>query len=84
MSLSALELVNRYGHHTATTEGPDPTLPKHDIIRSNFLQISIVMNDLLPEGRCKEEVHRLLETASMWANKSVAEAAPLARLDGTN
>ncbi len=51
-------------------DGPDRL--KHDIIRVNFLQIAMVVEEILPEGRYKDKVHELLEDAAMWANKAIA------------
>lgn len=67
------DLVERFGYHKAT----DKTGPIHQDIRGHFLEMAMWLNDTLPEGRAKSMAMTELESASMWANKAVAELAPI-------
>lgn len=77
MGLSGEEIQNRFGYHKATFDGPDATAPKHQIVRAEFQALAHKMEALLPEGRAKSVMFTELENASMWANKAIAETAPV-------
>lgn len=72
------EIENRFGHHKATLEGENATLPKHTALRAHYTSFASLLDSLLPDGREKELAMTSLETASMWSHKSVATQAPLA------
>jgi len=71
------EIENRFGHHKATLEGDEATLPKHIQLRAHFSSLAGFLDEILPDGREKSVMFTELENASMWAHKSVAKTAPL-------
>lgn len=73
--LSKDDLNNRYGFH----KGTETTIPQHQEVRIEFRSFAEWLEGVLPEGRAKSLAHTALEEASMWANKAVAEQAPLTR-----
>ena len=75
--LSSDEINNRLGYHKGTTDGPYPTAPVHKQVRQAGIDFMKFLNDVLPEGRAKILTMQHFETTMMWANKSVAEKAPL-------
>lgn len=77
MALNDHEIESLFGHHKATIEGPEATLPKHKELREKFKELARYLNDVLPDGRQKSICFTELENASMRSHKSVAELAPL-------
>lgn len=77
--LGAEEIENRFGFHKATIEGDNATLPNHVTVRRLFREFAEQLDELLPSGRAKYVAFTELESASMWAHKSIAEKAPLVR-----
>ena len=75
--LTPNDIIQRFGHHKATLEGPEATAPKHVRLRLEFIDFAVMLNDILPEGREKSLVMTALEEASMWSHKSIAQSAPL-------
>lgn len=75
--LSKEEIASRLGTHEATTEGENPTAPKHSALRDKFTEFVEWLDQNVPDGRAKSVMHTSVETASMWAHKAVAELAPL-------
>lgn len=75
--LSTDEINNRLGYHKGTTDGPYPTAPVHKQIRQAGIDFMKFLNQTLPEGRAKIVTMEYFETTMMWANKTVAEKAPL-------
>lgn len=73
------EIEKRFGTHVATTEGDDATLPKHEMVRSAFMEFTEFLDELTPDGRAKSVMMTHLEDASMWANKAISYEAPLVR-----
>lgn len=73
MGLGLEEIKNRFGFH----KGTDVTMPKHQIVRESFKELSTILDETLPDGRAKSVAFTKLEEASMWANKAVAELAPV-------
>lgn len=73
-SIGDPEIVNRFGYHKAT----ETTGPQHQEIRGAFIEMGKLLDRLLPAGRAKSTCFTELENASMWANKAVAEQAPIA------
>jgi len=72
------EIENRFGFHKGIIEGPNATLPKHAELRRKFVEFAEYLDRALPDGgRPKVLVFTELETASMWAHKSIAETAPI-------
>jgi hypothetical protein len=67
------ETENKYGWH----KGTDVTAPMHQQVRESFKVIHETLEDLLPPGRARSLALTELENAAMWANKSVAELAPV-------
>lgn len=76
MALSPDALEKRYGNHAAKIESPaDPQ--KHNLLRSQMMDIAWYLNQTLPDGRYKSLALTELENASMWAHKSIAiDATP--------
>lgn len=69
------EIENRFGHHPASIEGPNPRERAHQEIRLLFKELAFELDTLLPEGRGKSVMFTELETASMWAHKALAQRA---------
>lgn len=69
------ELLNRFGYH----KGTDVTIPIHAMIRQHYLAIASWLDMVLPPGRAKAMAFTQLEDSSMWANKAVAELAPVVK-----
>lgn len=72
-NISMSDIHNRFGYHQAT----DKTGPQHAAVRDLFIQLANSLNFILPDGRAKSVAFTELENASMWANKAVAEQAPV-------
>jgi len=75
--LTSDEINNRLGYHKGTTDGPYPTAPVHKQVRQAGIDFMKFLNQTLPEGRAKSVTMEHFETTMMWANKAVAEKAPL-------
>lgn len=75
--LSKQEIENRFGFHKGTIEGANATAPKHADLRVKFREFAEMLEEVLPDGRAKSIAFTELESASMWAHKSIAETAPL-------
>lgn len=73
------EIEHRFGFHKGTIEGPNATAPRHAELRVKFREFAEMLDEILPEGRSKSVSFTELESASMWAHKSIAEQAPLSR-----
>lgn len=71
------EIVNRFGFHKGTIEGPNATAPRHSDLRKDFMQFAVLLDEVLPDGRAKHLAFTELEAASMWAHKAIAEQAPI-------
>lgn len=67
------EIAKRFGYHRGTEE----TMPKHRVVRNRFAELARTLDDILPAGRAKNVAFKELEDASMWANKAIAEQAPV-------
>lgn len=72
-NLSDSEILNRFGYHRAT----EITMPRHIANRAKFVEMCQFLDTILPEGRAKTEALKHLDEASMWANKAIAEIAPV-------
>lgn len=79
--LGKLEIENRFGFHKATIEGDNATLPQHRDLRLMFREFAEFLDEILPAGRARALAFTELESASMWAHKSIAEQAPLIEED---
>ena len=77
MPLGPDKIEDRFGFHKGTIEGPNATAPKHRDLRQSFIGFAKLLDDILPDGRAKSVAFTELENASMWANKAIAETAPL-------
>lgn len=73
-SIGNPDIVNRFGYHKAT----EKTGPVHQNIRGAFIELGKYLDEQLPAGRAKSTCFTELESAAMWANKAVAEQAPIA------
>lgn len=71
--LTPEEIANRFGYH----KGTEVTAPQHQTVRQAYAGLALVLSELLPEGRAKSVALTQLEDSAMWANKAVAEQAPL-------
>lgn len=71
-TLSDEQIERRFGHHAAAIEGPNPNEEIHADIREAFKKLARTLDQLLPPGRGKSVMFTELETASMWAHKSLA------------
>lgn len=67
------DIEHWYGYHKAT----EKTAPMHEELRNEVRAFAHTLNHLLPDGRTKFEVFKQLETTEMWANKAIAELAPV-------
>lgn len=68
------ELRNRFGYHPATPE----TIPLHENVRALSLELAVIFDQGLPEGREKALALTKLQEAAMWANAAIAcNLAPL-------
>lgn len=76
-SLSSEDIEHRFGHHKATIEGENATMPLHADLRAFFKGVARSLDRRLPPGREKALAFTELETASMWAHKAIASQAPL-------
>ena len=67
------EIRNRFGYHAGTSI----TQPKHQLVRARFSEMCVFLDELLPAGRAKNVAFAELESTAMWANKAIAEMAPV-------
>lgn len=72
-NITESDIENRFGYHKAT----EKTGPIHQEIRSEFMGFAAYLNSTLPDGRAKSVAFTELENAAMWANKAIAEMAPI-------
>jgi hypothetical protein len=75
--LGEAEIQNRFGFHKGTIEGDNASAPKHRNLRIEFMEFANFLDRVLPEGRARSVAFTELETASMWAHKSIAETVPV-------
>ena len=77
MKLQSEDLSNRFGFH----KGTEVTGPQHQEVRKMFENFANLLNRIIPEGgdsgRAKAVMFTELENASMWANKAIANQAPV-------
>lgn len=71
------ELNNRFGFHKATIEGSNATQPRHIQTRHLFLAFAERLDEIMEDGRAKDNAYDRLEEAAMWAHKGIAADAPL-------
>jgi hypothetical protein len=67
------ETQQRYGYHPGTND----TIPMHEVVRKKYAEMDAFLQGFLPDGRAKSLARTQLEDSSMWANKAVAELAPV-------
>lgn len=77
--LTEEEIENRFGMHKATIEGPNPSAVLHRNTRRDFVLLADILNVRLPDGREKDVMFEHLETASMWAHKTLAKGQPITK-----
>lgn len=77
MQLNREEIENRFGHHKATIEGPNPSAETHAVLRQLFKTMARKLDKTLPDGREKSIALTELESTSMWAHKALAKNQPL-------
>ena len=63
------ELLERFRHHPPSS---DQIIEAHDMIREDFKDLALKLNDTIPEGREKAVMFTKLEEAMFWANGAVA------------
>ena len=68
--LTDKEIQERFGPHSARIECPE-NQADHAYLRDLFVIIAEDLNQDLPEGRAKSIALTELESASMWAHKSL-------------
>lgn len=66
------QIQQRFGHHTATIEGPNLKEPQHQRIREMFVELAAELDDIVLDSDGKKKAFEELETASMWFHKSLA------------
>jgi hypothetical protein len=66
-------LRERFGYHKPT----EFTQPMHQAVRGLLKDTASVLDRILPNGRAKFQAIIELELALMWANKAIAEMAPV-------
>jgi hypothetical protein len=69
------ELASRFYPHQPSDGNKDVLLD----LRSKFLQFAAELDRFLPDGRHKSLCLTDLETAAMWANKSVVQMDPVVK-----
>lgn len=74
-SLGDEDIQNRFGFH----KGTEITGPQHQEIRRLFTNLATHLDILLPPGRAKSVAFTELESSAMWANKAIAEMAPVVK-----
>lgn len=67
------ENEGRFGFH----KGTEVTIPLHQEVRALYLELANRLSTILPEGRAKAMAMTELEASAMWANKAVANLAPV-------
>lgn len=67
------ESQSRYGWH----KGTEVTGPMHQAVRTFYAEMDAFLQAQLPDGRAKSLARTALEESAMWANKAVAELAPV-------
>lgn len=72
-SIGEEALRARFGYHKAI----DLTAPMHQAVCQIFYDGALILDKMLPNGRAKFQAIVELELASMWANKAIAEMAPV-------
>jgi len=72
-SVGVNALRERFGYHKAT----ETTAPMHQAVRGLMLDVATVLDRMLPNGRAKFQAIVQLEESCMWANKAIAEMAPV-------
>jgi hypothetical protein len=76
--LGSDEIANRVGPHKARTDFEiGEQNAAHNFTSRIFLQVMNELDQIVPDGRCKEIAFAQMETALMWANKGIAEQFPL-------
>lgn len=73
MALSDQEINSRYLSH----QGDDQTNAQARVIRAKFIDMAKFIDDVLPDGRLKALAHTNLETAAMFAIKTLYEGSPV-------
>jgi len=73
MSVGREEIRNRFGFHPGTST----TIPQHERVREAFISFAEFLDKVLPDSEAKLNSLTNLQMASMWANFSIAEQAPL-------
>lgn len=69
MLVTTRDIVNRFGFHPADTE---EKRKNHASVRGSFINIALLMNALLPDGRNKSVCLTHLEEACRAANAALA------------
>lgn len=83
-SFGPAENEHRFGFHKATVEGDNATLPVHRATRLLFRQLADQLDAIIPPGRAKSAAWTILEDASMWIHKAIAEQAPVVDESGAS
>lgn len=75
--IGKLKIKHLFGFHIGTKSGPDPSVPKHQILRQGFEDFGNFLDEIVPDGDSKNAAIFYLKNAGMWANFAVSEKDPL-------
>jgi hypothetical protein len=63
------DIEHRFGYHMPVSSF---TVRRHEDVRKIALNVALLWDEVLPEGREKEIAIEKLEEALMWANAAIA------------
>ena len=61
------QLINNFTYHKPT----DDMLPKFEELRNKAMEFSLLIDDLVPDGREKSLAQTKLQEVVMWANAGI-------------
>lgn len=71
------EILDRFGFHKASIEGPNSSTEIHKDLRFAFIQFADYLNTRLGKSRYAALAQTALEEASMWSHKAIAANNPI-------